>query len=347
VKVLGFIAKWAMVLEIVVVTLVCLATFILGGHHFGNLLRIGTVVTTAKGSEVQALHSFGKFLPLFLGAGVFNALWVLYTFENGGTLGEETFNASRNAPRAVLGAYVFAVACGFLFYLCITTSIPNVAAAMVSGDPASAAITAHLPVAFFKLYLAVISVGLIVATNTMFMGAARHIYGMARDGQVPFSRTFARTLGDGSPWTATLLVGAFSLVPVFVFTTKTASIVGGATGAMYFAYFLVMSATLWARLRGWPRNKAPFKLGRWGLVVNIVAVVGTGLTAVDMVWPRASTNPTYNEISGTTGGFFLRDIPMAWAIVGFPLLVGVVFYAVGHRRIHEHPLAIDKYSPEG
>ncbi len=345
--VLGQIAKWAMIAELSVVTVVCLLTFFLGAKHFGNLTQTATVTTNSSGAAiVQVLHSLGSVFPLFIGAGVFNALWVLYTFENGGTLGEETLDAGRNAPRAVIGAYIFAVVCGFLFLLSLTPSIPDMKAAMLGGVPAQNAITAHLPVGIFKLFLVVVSVGLIVATNTMFTGAVRHIYGMARDGQVPFSRTFAKTLADGSPWTAVLLIGVFSLIPVFVFTTKTSSIVGGATAAMYLAYFLIMLVTLIYRLRGWPRVKGWFSLGRWGIVVNLVAVIGTGLTALDLLWPRPATNPTYNQISATSGGFFLKDIPMAWLIVGFPLLVGVVFYLVRSKRIHDHALAIDQYHPE-
>ena len=324
-----------------------MAEHILGVKHFGNLTQTATVTTASSGAAtVQALHSLGAVFPLFIGAGVFNALWVLYTFENGGTLGEETLDAGRNAPRGVIGAYVFAVACGFLFLLCLTPSIPSMKAAMLGGVPAENAITAHLPVGVFKLFLVVVSIGLIVATNTMFTGAVRHIYGMSRDGQLPFSRTFARTLTDGSPWTAVLLLGVGSLIPVFVFTTKTSSIVGGATAAMYVAYFLVMSVTLIYRFRGWPKVKGWFSLGRWGIPVNIVAVIGTGLTALDLLWPRPATNPTYNQIDGTTGGFFLKDVPMAWLIIGFPLLVGVIFYAFRSKRIHDHPLAIDQYHPE-
>jgi amino acid transporter len=340
---LGRLAQWAMVLELSVVTVVCLLTFILGGKHFGNLTQTATVTST---STVQVLGSLKNVIPLFIGAGVFNALWVLYTFENGGTLGEETLDAGRNAPRGVIGAYIFAVICGFLFLLCLTPSIPDMKAAMLGGVPAENAITAHLPAGVFKLFLVVVSIGLIVATNTMFTGGVRHIYGMARDGQFPFSRTFSRTLSDGSPWTAVLLVGVLSLVPVFVFTSKTSSIVGGATAAMYVAYFLIMTVTLIYRFRGWPRVKGWFSLGRWGIAVNIVAVIGTGATALDLLWPRPATNPTYNQISGTAGGNFLRDVPMAWLIIGVPLLVGVVFYAVRHRRIHDHPLAIDQYRPE-
>jgi amino acid transporter len=255
-------------------------------------------------------------------------------------------DASRNAPRGVIGAYLFAVVAGFMFLLTLTPSIPNMKAAMLGGVPAQNAITAHLPTGVFKLFLVCVSIGLIVATNVMFSGAVRHIYGMARDAQLPFSRTWSRTLKDGEPWAAVLLLGALSIVPVFVFTTKTSSIVGGATAAMYVAYFLIMLVTLIYRFRGWPRNKGRFSLGRWGIFVNIVAVLGTGLTALDLLWPRPATNPSYNQISGTSGGFFLKDIPMAWLIIGLPLLVGVVYYALRSKRIHDHPLAIDQYHPE-
>jgi len=345
--ILGRITEWAMALELTVVTVVCLLTFILGAKHFGNLTQTAAVSATSSGAAtVQALSGLGNVFPLFIGAGVFNALWVLYTFENGGTLGEETVDAGRNAPRGVIGAYLFVVAAGFMFLLCLTPSIPDMKAAMLGGVPAQNAITAHLPVGVFKLFLVCVSIGLIVATNVMFTGAVRHIYGMARDGQLPFSRTWSRTLKGGSPWTAALLLGVLSIVPVFVFTTKTSSIVGGATAAMYVAYFLIMTVTLIYRLRGWPKVKGWFSLGRWGIAVNLVAVIGTGLTALDLLWPRPATNPTYDQISGTSGGFFIKGIPMAWLIIGLPLLLGVVFYLVRSKRIHDHPLAIDQYHPE-
>ena len=47
---LGRIAQWAMVLELSVVTVVCLLTFILGAKHFGNLTQTATVTTTVSGA---------------------------------------------------------------------------------------------------------------------------------------------------------------------------------------------------------------------------------------------------------------------------------------------------------
>ena len=80
--------------------------------------------------------------------------------------------------------------------------------------------------------------------------------------------------------------------------------------------------------------------------MNILAVVGTGLTAFDLLWPRLATNPTYNQIAGTTRRLLLKDIPMAWLIIGLPLLAGAVFYAVRSKRLLAAPIAIEQFHPE-
>jgi amino acid transporter len=339
---LGRLARYGLVIEISIVTLVLLIVFVIGPHSFSNLTDTSKVVTNAAGnSSVVHVSSFGSWLPLLLGGGIFQAFWVLYTFENAGTLGEETRDASRNAPRAVLGAFGFVIVCGFLFLICLTTSVPDLHASMISGTPAQDAITNHLPTWVSKVFLFIVAEGLVLATSTMFTGATRHIYGMARDRQIPFSGVLSMTLHDGSPWVATLALGGLSIIPVFIFTTNTASIVGGATAAMYLAYFAVMAITLVARLRGWSR-RGSFSLGRWGVLVNSLAVLGAGASLVDLMWPRAATNPNYNQITGHDSSSVFSHVAMAWYIVGVPVLIGAVYYAVQHRRIHSVQTAFQR-----
>ena len=169
--------------------------------------------------------------------------------------------------------------------------------------------------------------------STMFAGATRHIFGMARDNQLPFSSVWSRTNKDGSPRAVAILVAILGLIPVLIFTTNTASIVGGATAAMYVSYFLVTVVVLWSLLRGWPKKRAYFNLGRWNLVVTIVAFVGTGFTAANLRWPRASTNPSLDEINGVATDSMLRHIPMGWYLVGVPTIIGVIYYLVRQRKI--------------
>ncbi|ART67775.1 hypothetical protein BTO20_03495 [Mycobacterium dioxanotrophicus] len=332
---LGKLAEWGMILEIVVATGIILTVFVLGPKDFGALTDMSRVVTDGSGSAAVEAMSFGQWLPALFGGGIFVSYWVLYTFENGGTLGEETKDASRNAPRGIIGAFIFVAICGALFLMCLTTSLPDTAKAMLTGAPAQEAIGLHLPGWTVKLFLAIVAEGLLIATSTMFAGATRHIFGMSRDNQLPFARVWTRTTKDGSPWAASLLVAFLGLAPVFVFTTNTASMVGGATAAMYVSYFLVTVVVLWSLLRGWPHRRAHFNLGGWNIPVTLVALVGTGATALNLLWPRASTNPNFDQISGTVTDSLFRHIPMGWYIVGVPMIIGVFYYVVRLRKVTE------------
>ena len=55
-----------------------------------------------------------------------------------------------------------------------------------------------------------------------------------------------------------------------------------ATGLIYVAYFLCNIGVLVARLRGWPHQKAWFSLGRWGMLINILALVWGGLMIINI-----------------------------------------------------------------
>ena len=332
---LGRLAEWGMIIEIVVAVAIILTVFALGPKNFGSLGDLSHVVTDVTGASSVGELSFGSWLPALFGGGIFVSYWVLYTFENGGTLGEETQDASRNAPRGIIGAFIFVAVCGLLFLICLTTSLTDPVKSMLAGTPAQDAISVHLSGWTVKLFLCVVAEGLLIATSTMFAGATRHIFGMSRDRQLPFAGLWTRTTKDGAPWAASLLVAALGLVPVFVFTTNTASIVGGATAAMYTAYFLVMVVALWAALKGWPAKRAHFNLGRWTIPVTLIALIGTGGTTVNLLWPRASTNPTFDQITGAATDSVVRHIPMGWFIVGLPIVVGVVYYAFWQRKVND------------
>jgi len=67
--------------------------------------------------------------------------------------------------------------------------------------------------------------------------------------------------------------------------------------------------------------------------VTLIALVGTGSTALNLLWPRASTNPNLDQITGTVTDSAFRHISMGWYIVGVPILIGIVYYAVRQRKI--------------
>jgi amino acid transporter len=106
----------------------------------------------------------------------------------------------------------------------------------------------------------------------------------------------------------------------------------------YIAYLGVTGGMLVRRLRGqWPRPEhGPyFSLGRWGLLVNAVAVAYGAVVAVNIGWPRAAV---YDALAGTkdTAG---HVIPAHWywqyiavLFIGIVVVVGAIYYFAVYNR---------------
>jgi amino acid transporter len=309
IDILGRLTVWGVVAELGVLFVLSVAVFIFGPHDSPSILfKTGGI---------------SPWLPGFLGGGVFVGLWALFTFETAGTLGEETIDAKRQAPKAILGALGLSVLAGAVFIFLILLSIPNLGAAMKSTSPIQDVITNSLSGGFAKLYLVVMAWVLFLAINMLFTAMARHIFGMARAGQLPFSTALARTRRNGEPWVAALVIGVLTSLPLIIITQNLTVLVTGAIAAIYVPYVLVLGITLFARFRGWPKTPAPFKLGRWGIPINIAALVVTAATLVNLVWPRVATNPVWK-----------LNIRVSYWLIGIPLVLGIVYYALFvHKRL--------------
>jgi amino acid transporter len=317
INVLGRLTFIGVVAELLVLFVLSVLVFAFGPHRSPGILF-------DAGGTGGSAHTY---LAAFFGGGIFVGLWALYTFETAGTLGEETIDAKRQAPRAVLGAFLLSVIAGAVFLILMLLSIPDVGAAMGSGSPVQDIITNSLASWVAKLYLVAIAWTLFLATYTFYTACTRHIFGMARAGQLPFSRALSQTGRSGEPWVAAVALGVITSVPLIFVTQNLAVLVTGATAAIYVPYFLVLTVALIARLRGWPEESAPFSLGRWGIPVNLLAAVGAGLTCVNLLWPRDSTNPV-----------FKLDIRVAYWLVGIPLAVGIVYYVFWQHRQLAQPI---------
>ena len=84
-----------------------------------------------------------------------------------------------------------------------------------------------------------------------------------------------------------------------------------------------------------PRTSAPFRLGRWGMAVNIVGLIYGGAMLINFAWPRAASNPKPNQTAGALNFHidFLNKIPILWTVFVFVVVVGAIYYlAVGRRK---------------
>jgi amino acid transporter len=302
-----------------------------------------SVLTNSGGIHV----TFGGF---FLA--MFMSLFVIYGFDTASTLAEETNDPRRNAPKAVLSSVAGAFVIGGIFLVAMLMAIPDLrkgitGAAAGTFGPAQI-IEANFSKNWAIVYLLVVSAAILVCCMCIMAATIRLCFGMARDNRLPGSRQLAKVHPRlHTPILSCLVVAVIAAIPMFKYAG--AGVVAiAATALIYLSYFLGNVAILWARVKnGWPKVVAPFKLGRWGLVVNVVALVYGGAMLVNFGWfgsNRVASNPKPSqEPVGTLslGWKFLNDIPILYDVLGFILIIGVLYYFLFEIRkpLPVHPPA--------
>jgi urea carboxylase system permease len=285
------------------------------------------VVTNSAGFSVK---------PSTFLAAMFMSLFVIYGFDTASTLAEETRDPRRAAPKAVLFSVIGAFIIGGVFLLGTLVAIPNLSTAVKQGWGPAQIIEANFSHPFATIYLLVVSAAIFVCCLSIMAATIRLSFGMARDNQLPFSKPLARVSPSlHTPVWTCITIAVLAAVP-FLQYSGAGVIAIAATGMIYLSYFLGNLAILGARLRGWPKTKAPFKLGRWGLLVNILGLLYGGAMLINFAWPRAASNPEPKQTAAPAQlNFhlgFLNDIPILWTVVVVIAVIGVLYYVITGRR---------------
>ena len=295
-------------------------------------------------------------LSFFL-VGMFMSLYVIYGFDTASTLAEETRNPRQEAPKAVLGAVAGAFVIGVVFLWGVLIAVPNMADAVAAFAGPALIIEEVLSDALTVIYLFVVVAAIFVCCMSILTATIRLAFGMARDNQLPFSKTMAKVNPKlHTPVATCVIIGALAAIPFIQFSGPTVIAVG-ATASIYLSYLLGNLAVMRARMRGWPKAKAPFSLGGWGKVVNVVAIVwGLAMllnfltpASVDSAFdPNASganylrifANPKAVQTDWYVEGEqlvdfkigFLNEIPIIWLVFSVVLIIGAIYYLAVQRN---------------
>jgi amino acid transporter len=287
--------------ELVAVGVIVTLTLILGAHQSPSILV-----------HLPAGQSIGAWIPGFLGAAAFMPIWALYTFEGAGLLGEETRDARRSAPKAILVCLGATVGVAMYIILVFILTTKNPTAAMSAANPIADNINAALPNWCSKVYEFVVLEVLFLAASAVLTYASRQMFGMARAKELPISGTLTKSLDNGVPIGSLIAVSILSGLPLLI-SSSIAVLIGGTSALMYVVYSLMLLLVVLSRFRGWPTRPAPFSLGRYGMAISLVALAVAVAIGTDLLWPRDSTNPAWH-----------LGIRAAYWMVGIPLLLGLV-----------------------
>jgi urea carboxylase system permease len=280
----------------------------------------GVLLNTRGLGKGNGLGYFGVFLVASLAS-----LWVMYGFDTASSLGEETRDPKRTAPRAIIRAVTatFVLGAGILFL--------GILAAPNLNDPKLGSAEGGLQYVVLsalggplgKLFLVCIAIAIVVCTLAIHAAAVRMIFAMARDNNLPFGRWLAHVHPTRkTPANASITVGVLAIATLAVMITQPQIyVVLSSIGIVliYGAYLLVTAPMLRNRLRGrWPlkdRAESEYSLGRWGFVVNLIAVIWGVAMMVNLIWPR---NAVYNP-----------SAPFHWYLKWSGVLIPLVLVIAG------------------
>jgi amino acid transporter len=335
VKLVSIINNTGVLFEIL--GMVVFALILIIFHHHQSI----SVVTHTGDTKA----TFGSFF-----AAMFMSLFVIYGFDTASTLAEETNDPRRKAPQAVLSSVAGAFIIGGIFLLALLLAIPNLRGAQAANggfglSPANI-ISDNFSKVPATIYLLIVSAAILVCCMCIMTATIRLCFGMARDNNLPLSRHISKVSPTlHTPVAACVVVGVLAAVPMLKYAGATYVAIA-ATGMIYLSYFLGNLASMRARLQGWPKVDAPFKLGKWGPVVNIVGLTYGGAMLVNFAWPRAASNPTPKQTAGalSLGLSFLNGIPILYSVLGAVVIIGFLYFMLVQRNKNLPPVQIPSES---
>jgi urea carboxylase system permease len=261
---------------------------------------------------------------------MFASLYVMYGFDTASSLAEESHDPRRNAPKAILRALFFSFLLGGLILLFALMSAPDLAdPAFSSLGGLQALILAVLGPVGGSVILVAVVIAVVVCALAVHAAAIRLAFAMSRDNNLPAgAKLCSISPRFGTPVVASVVIGVLAIVLLFVtFSPQIYTVVTSIAIIMiYTAYLLVTVPLLLKRLRGqWQPREGAFSLGRWGVPVNVLAVLWGGFMTVNLAWPR-------NEVYNATEPFHWY---LQWGGVLLPgvvLGVGFAYYWTVQRH---------------
>ena len=248
-------------------------------------------------------HDLGFFGVFLIGA--MASGYVMYGFDTASSLGEETKDPKKTAPKAILRAITASFILGGLILLGGLLAAPDL------NDPKLGSadgglqyiVLSVLGGPFGKAFLVCIVVAVFVCTLAVHAAAIRMMFAMARDNNLPFSRQLSKVHPERkTPTVAAIVIGLIAIMPLIVNVSQPAifTILSSISIVLIYLSYLLVTVPLLRRrfLKKWPlsdasHGKAGFSLGKWGVPVNILAVLWGGAMTLNLIWPRPEI---YNSV---------------------------------------------------
>lgn len=244
-----------------------------GAQHydFSRLVTFINYSGKAGGSVVPHSHSM---FYLFL----LSLLLPLYTitgFDGCAHVSEETKDARRAIPRAVINAIFWSFAFGLVMEMSFIFAMPDLGKAAAQGGNVFFNLLANLPVPTAVKYI--LYIGIVVSNYLCALAGvtatSRMIFAFSRDGGIPGHKLWrkvspARRSPAAAIWlTVVLSIAATLYSPAF------AALAAGCAMFLYISIVMPVAAGLFAEGKTWTEF-GPFRLGIWSKPFAVLSILG-------------------------------------------------------------------------
>jgi urea carboxylase system permease len=266
------------------------------------------------------------------------AAYVMVGFDSAGELSEETHNPKRTAPRTIIRALIVSGVGGGLLIVTAIMAAPSLTDGKLATLGLPWVLTQALGPIGGRILLVDVAIAVCVCTLAVQTSGSRMVFSMAREKALPFHRVLSTVSPrTGTPIATSIVVGVGAALVLLVNIGESALFTALASlciGLLYLAYLGVTVPLLIKRIRdaragisdrGVDETGKPlFSLGRWGIPINVVAVLYQVVFVINLMWPR----PEIYDLTGHT--WWLQW--SALLFLGVTLLIGLAIHLRNRAR---------------
>ena len=234
------------------------------------------------------------------------ACYVMVGFDSAGELSEETHAPRRITARTIIRALVVSGVGGAFLLFGALLAAPSLTDGHLATVGLPWVLTSIMGPVGGRILLVDVTIAICVCTLACQASGSRMMYSMARQRALPFHRALGRVSPrTGTPIVTSIVVGAGAVLTLAVNVGRSAifsALASLCIAMLYLAYLGVTGPLLVARIRqarhrgslsaGVDETGRPlFSLGRWGILLNLIAVAYQIVAIVNLAGRGPMTLP--------------------------------------------------------
>jgi amino acid transporter len=281
---------------------------------FGNFKLASPLFAILPG--LADLYRAAPFLLVFLLA-TLQAQWTYTGYDASAHVAEETVMARLNSAWGVFLSVAVSAVVGYVLLLVLTWTIPEGKVAETAADayPVLFIVYNNLSSFFANVVAIIIGVAMWLCGLASITSMARMWYAFARDDGMPGSRHIKQVSPKyRTPVYSTIVTSVLAVV-ICLYAAAFYVVTSISTITLYLAYMFPIYLNWRNKRRGegefTTRETAPWSLGKWGPVLNVIAIVWVLIISVIFSLPP-------NEL-------------VLWTMVGVGVILGLYWQLVAKR----------------